>query len=633
MISAKTYELKSPDNKIIVTIEVGDKIHYSVHRDGYELLINCPVSMSTEPYGTLGVNSRLKKAKQESIHETYQPVVRVKSKEIVDHYNQIELIFKEKFSLEFRAYNEGVAYRFVTKLKKDIRVIGEEVVFNFPEGFHCYFPEEEKFFSHNEREYKYMPIEDISKDHFGSLPALIRATNGTNILVTESDLQDYPGMWLKGTGGNGFTGIFPGYPSKTEQSNDRNVKVTQHADYLAETVRERTFPWRILVIAEDDAGLITNQLPWLLASDCRIEDPSWIKPGKVAWDWWNFNNIYGVDFKAGINNDTYKYYIDFASQYGIDYIILDEGWYVLGDLLAVNPDIDVKELVEYGKQKNVGIILWVIWKTLDDQLEEALDQFAEWGVVGLKVDFMQRDDQEMVKYYWKIAEEAAKREMLVDFHGAYKPSGLRRAYPNVLTREGVRGLEWNKWSDVITPGHDLTIPFIRMVAGPMDYTPGAVVNAQKDNFHAIFSRPMSQGTRCHQLAMYVLYESPLQMLADNPSNYHRETECMEFLTSVPVEWDKTLVIEAKIGGYLVIARENSGEWYIGAMTDWEPREFEINLGFLDDGTYNIDIWQDGINADRYASDYKKISKQVSREETVKINMAPGGGFVARIYRK
>jgi len=633
MAVAKTYELKSPDNKILVIVEVGDKIHYSVYLNNTPLLMNCSLSLTTEQYGILGVDSRLKKAKEVSVHETYAPVVRVKSKEIVDHYKQIELDFKEKFSIQFRAYNEGVAYRFVTKLKKDIKVTGEEVAIHFPEGFHTFFPEEDQFFSHNEREYKYLPLEDISKEQFGNLPVLIKATNGTNVLVTESDLRDYPGMWLKGTGGSGLTGIFPGYPLKTEQSSDRNVKVTEHADYLAETSKEREFPWRIFAIAKDDAGLITNQLPWLLASECQIVDPSWIKPGKVAWDWWNFNNIYGVDFRAGINNDTYKYYIDFASQHGIEYIILDEGWYELGDLLDVNPDIDVKELVEYGKQKNVGIILWVIWKTLDDQLEVALNRFEEWGVVGLKVDFMQRDDQEMVNYYWKIAEEAAKRKMLVDYHGAYKPAGLRRTYPNVLTREGLRGLEWNKWGDQITPDHNLILPFIRMVAGPIDYTPGAMVNAQKDNFHPIFSRPMSQGTRCHQLSMYVLYESPLQMLADNPSNYQRETECMEFLTSVPVEWDNTRVLEAKIGDYLVVARENGGEWYVGAMTDWEPREFELDLDFLEDGTYNIDIWQDGINADRYASDYKKISNQISNTDQLNIKMAPGGGFVARIYRK
>jgi len=633
IISAKTYELKSPDNKIIVTIDVGDAITYSIYQNGTELLKNCRLSLTTEEYGILGKDSKFKKTKKESVNETYQPVVRLKTKQITDHYNEIELIFKQKFSIEFRAYDQGVVYRFVTRQKKDMRIIREECVYNFPEGFHAYFPEESSFFSHNEREYLYLPVGDISEEQFCSLPALIKATNGTNILLTESDLKDYSGMWLQGTDGNALTAIFPGFPIKTEQSSDRDEKVTEYADYIAETKGTHSFPWRIMAISENDAGLITNQLTWLLTTENQIEDPSWIKPGKVAWDWWNYNNIYGVNFRAGIDDETYKYYIDFASQYGIDYIILDEGWYVLGDLMDVKPAIDVKELVEYGKKKDVGIILWVIWKTLDDQLEEALDQFEKWGVAGLKVDFMQRDDQQMVQYYWKIAEEAARRKMLVDFHGAYKPSGLRRAYPNVLTREGVRGLEWNKWSDVITPDHDLTIPFIRMVAGPMDYTPGAMVNAQKDNFHAIFSRPMSQGTRCHQLAMYVIYESPLQMLADNPSNYLKEPECMEFLSSVPVEWDDTRVLQAKIGDYLIIARQHGDEWYIGAMTDWEPREFSINLDFLGDGIYYMDIWQDGINADRYAEDYQKVSFAVTKGETMTINMAPGGGYVARIYQK
>ncbi len=397
-------------------------------------------------------------------------------------------------------------------------------------------------------------------------------------------------------------------------------------DYIAKTSGDRTFPWRVIAIAPKDGDLITNQMIFLLSEPCKIEDPSWIRPGKVAWDWWNFNNIYGVDFEAGVNTKTYKYYIDFASAHGIEYIILDEGWYELGDLTAISPDIDMQEILAYGKEKGVGIILWVVWKTLDDQLNEVMPLFEEWGVAGLKVDFMQRDDQWMVDYYWRIAEEAAKRKFLVDFHGSYKPAGLHRTYPNVITREGVRGLEWGKWSDAATPGLAVTLPFIRMFAGPMDYTPGAMLNATEKSFEAVFATPMSQGTRSHQLAMYMVFESPLQMLADNPTHYWKEPECMKFLSQVPTEWDETIVLDAKLGEYIIIARRNGQQWYLGAMTNWESREFEIDLSFIGDQKYEATVWKDGPNAHRNAQDFVKENFVLDKNKQLKIKLAPGGGW-------
>lgn len=631
LFASEAYRLSSPDGRTVIKISIKEDIQFSVIRNDVEIISPSIISMMINDIGVLGDYAEVEKAVRKTIQQEHFPVVRQKSNLIFEHCNELMIHFLGNFSLTFRAYNEGVAYRFTTKFDENIKVGLETFTINLPRNNFIYFPEEESFFSHNEREYKYLLVGDIPAGNFCSLPALIEASNGAKILITESDLKDYPGMWLMANGGNSLSAIFPGYPLKSKQTSDRNVEVTEYADYLTKTGGSRTFPWRIMAIVDNDGDLITNQLTWMLASPLQINDPSWIKPGKVAWDWWNSNNIYEVDFRAGINTETYKYYIDFASKYGIEYIILDEGWYELGDLLDVNPDIDVEALISYGKDKNVGIILWVIWKTLDDQLEEAMDQFKKWGVSGLKVDFMQRDDQEMVEYYYKIAHEAAKRKMTVDFHGAYKPSGLRRAYPNVLTREGVRGLEWNKWSNVITPEHDVTLPFIRMVAGPMDYTPGAMVNAQKDNFHAIYSRPMSQGTRCHQLAMYVVYESPLQMLADNPTNYLSEPVCMEFLSAVPVEWDDTRVLKAKVADYIIVARRDGNEWYIGGMTDWSPRDFKIDLSFLPEGDYTVEIWQDGANADRFAEDFKKIVKKVTNTDRLKVKMAPGGGYAARIY--
>ena len=393
----------------------------------------------------------------------------------------------------------------------------------------------------------------------------------------------------------------------------------------------RTFPWRIIGVAENDADLITNQLVYLLAKPSEVSDTSWIKPGKVAWDWYNANKIDGVNFKSGINTETYKYYIDFASKYGIEYIILDEGWYKLGNLLEVVPEMNIEELVAYGKQKNVGIILWVVWKTLDDQFTPAFNQFTKWGIKGLKVDFMQRDDQPVMNFYEKVCREAAKRKMLVDFHGAIRPAILTRTWPNLLTTEGVRGLEQTKWSKLANPEHNVTIPFTRMLLGPMDYTPGAMVNSGNEkNFAAIFERPMSLGTRCHQLAMYVVYESALQMLADSPSHYLREPEIMNFLGPVPSVWHETKVLHAKISDSIVIARRHDQDWYIGAMTDWTPRELQINFSFLPNGTWQLEEYQDGPNADRVGSDYKRLTSIVNNKTKLWIKLAGGGGWVAQI---
>ncbi|HEX3007656.1 MAG TPA: glycoside hydrolase family 97 protein, partial [Bacteroidales bacterium] len=498
-----------------------------------------------------------------------------------NNYNEIKLSFTGNYGVVFRAFNDGAAYRFETNLKDSIQVDSEEVNYNFAGDYAVYFPEEESFQSHNERIFKYEELKSINQKRFCSLPALVDTKGGVKIAVSESDLEDYAGLWLKGSGKNSLTGIFPGYPLQVEQTSDRDVKVSQFASFIAKTSGTRSFPWRLMAITRNDTELITNQLVYQLAKPSKLQDISWIKPGKVAWDWWNFNNIYQVDFRAGVNTETYKYFIDFASKNGLEYVVLDEGWYKLGNLMELVPEINMEEIISYANQKKVGIILWVVWKTLDDQLQPALDQFQKWGVKGIKVDFMQRDDQWMVNYYYRIAREAAKRKMLVDFHGAYKPCGLNREYPNVITSEGVKGLENNKWSLDITPEHDVTLPFTRMWAGPMDFTPGAMINATKEDFRPIFNTPMSQGTRCHQLAMYAIFESPLQMLADNPTHYNKEPECLQFLSKVPSVWDVTVPLQAKVGDYIAVARKKGAEWYVGAMTDWDARELIIDLSFLD----------------------------------------------------
>jgi len=370
-----------------------------------------------------------------------------------------------------------------------------------------------------------------------------------------------------------------------------------------------------------------------LGSPNRLADTKWIKPGQVAWDWWNANNIYGVDFRSGINNDTYKYYIDFASKNGIEYIILDEGWYKSGTVLESVSEINVPELCKYGESKNVGVILWVVWKTFWDKIDEAVALYEKWGVKGVKVDFMQRDDQKVVNFYYEAARKTAEHHLLIDFHGAYKPDGLQRTYPNALTREGVRGMENDKWERNITPEHDVTLPFTRMVAGPMDFTPGAMVNMDKANFNPQYTRPASQGTRVHQMSMYVIYESPLQMLSDSPSNYMKEQECTDFLVKIPVVWDDLKVLDAKTGDYLLLARRSGNDWFVGGMTDWTGRKLELDLSFLPAGDYSMEIFRDGINADKYAQDYKHLKINVKSGDKMNVEMAPGGGWVAKISSK
>ncbi|MGE5806305.1 MAG: glycoside hydrolase family 97 protein [Ignavibacteria bacterium] len=626
--------LASPDGSIQLTISISGSITYSVSYKGTILVKPSKISMIINGNKVFGENSKVLKSYTKFVDETTRPPVKQKSALVRDLCNMLRIDFDKNYSLIFRAYNDGIAYRFKTHINDTITVTKENIEFNLADDYNIYFPEEDSFFSHQERIYKFLKISQVPSSKFSSIPALIDCGK-TKIGITEADLFDYPGFYLTHTDSNSLklNAVFPGCPREVEQTNDRDVKVIKHADYLARTIGARDFPWRVLIITENDEDLIASQMIYRLASPSKINNASWIKPGKVAWDWWNALNIYGVDFQSGVNTETYKYYIDFASEYGIEYVILDEGWYKAGNLLDVNPEINLSEIIDYGKQKNVGIILWVIWKTLDDQWNVAFNMFDSLKIKGIKVDFMQRDDQWMVNFYERVAKEAAKRELLVDFHGAYKPTGLLRTYPNVISSEGVMGNEWNKWSENITPEHTVTIPFIRMLAGPMDFTPGGMLNAAKEDFKIVFNRPMTQGTRCHQLAMYVVYESPLQMLCDNPSNYLKEGECLDFLSAVPTVWDTTIVLDAKVSDYVLIARRSGNEWFIGAMTDLAPRNLTLNCSFLKDGDYNIEFYRDGVNAVRYAGDYKMVKSEISASDKLKLHLAPGGGWAARIYPK
>lgn len=627
----KRYVLTSPDKQITATITAGDTLTYKVDYKGETILQPSKLMLTFGGLKTFGVKPKVANAKQTSVDEIIDAVVAQKSSKIADSYNQLTIKFRRGYAIAFRAYNDGVAYRWQTTIKGEHIVKDELVEFAFADKAKLWFPEEKSIYSHQERKYSYINLSEVGPTRFGSTGMLVDLGKA-KVYLSESDLEEYPGMFLRGSASkpNSLIGKFAGYPLEVKSKSDRDEVVTQYADFLAKTAGSRTFPWRLMVITDNDIKLAESMMVYKLASENRIKDPSWIKPGKVAWDWWNDLNIYNTDIKSGVNTETYKYYIDFASKYSLRYIILDEGWYHLEDVLKVKKEVNIEELISYGKSKNVDIILWVTWKALNEKMDEALAQFEKWGVKGIKVDFMQRDDQKMVEFYYTTASKAAEHKLLVDYHGAYKPTGLQRTFPNVISFEGVYGLEQNKWTDDETVDHNVTLPFIRMVAGPMDFTPGAMLNATKDEFKANWSRPMAYGTRCHQLGMYVIYESPLQMLADSPSNYYHEPAAMDFLSKVPTVWDETRGIDGKVGDFIIMARRSGSQWYIGGMTDWTSRDATIKLDFLPEGEHTLTIWQDGPNADKAAVDCITKKIKVSKGQTITIPMAKGGGFVGII---
>lgn len=637
VLFSKDYLLLSPDKQTTITVSVTTDIKWSVTNNQQILLLPSKLSLQLVDGRNLGLMPVVQNVKKNSVNGMIEAVVPVKATLIPELYNEIRIAFKGNYTVVFRAYNDGVAYRFETNLPEEkIKVLQETVEYNFATNHRVFWPTETDpgYQSHFESLYKDSVLNGFSEKEHAALPMLVTAANGTNMLISESDLYDYPNMFLYGTGTPLLTAKFPHVILKQVPFRDRSYKITELADYIAETKGKRTYPWRSIAIAKDDKGLLENNLTYKLATPNILTDTKWIKPGKVAWDWWNANNIYGVDFKAGLNTATYKYFVDFASTFGLPYVILDEGWSrTTTDVLQARKEIDLPELISYAKAKNVDIILWTLWNPLDDNMDAILDQFVAWGVKGIKVDFMARADQYMVNYYERVAAAAAKRKLLVDLHGAYKPVGLNRKYPNVISYEGVRGLENNKWSTDITPAHDVTLPFIRMAAGPMDYTPGAMINANKKNFSIVFTEPMSQGTRAHQAAMYTVFESPLQMLADNPSNYLKEPAYTKFIAQIPTVWDTTIALEGKTGQFVAVARKSGNKWYIGAMTNWSSRELSIPLSFLNNGQYDLESLEDGINAGEHAADYKIAKRTVSANETLVIKMSQGGGWSGILTEK
>lgn len=636
-LAGKSYALVSPGGKVQVSIDVGARVSYAVTYGPAAILAPSFISMTINDNVILGRSTVVERVEPRSVDETIRPPIPVKRAVVPDRYSELTIRIRGNYGLCFRAYDDGVAYRFFTGYRREITINAEEATFAFPGRPAAWFPFTESLHTSFESHYVRLPLAEVGAKRFGYAPVVVELEAGPRVAVAEADLEDYPGMFLTGNdkGLPELRGLFAPFPleEKLREKSDRELDVVKAANYIAVTQGGRTFPWRVVAIADTDAGLIGHDLLYRLAGAPRIKDLTWIRPGKVAWDWWNANTLYGVDFKAGLNTATYRKYIDFAARNGLEYVILDEGWSDPGDIFKLNPEIDMPGLAAYAAGKKVGLVLWCVWLTLDRQMDRALDQFAAWGVRGIKVDFMDRDDQKMVGFYRRCAEAAARRRLVVDFHGAHLPAGLYRGYPNILTSEGLMGLEYAKWSDSVTPDHDLSLPFTRMLAGPMDYTPGAVRNAMKDRFLPVFELPMSQGTRCHQMAMFVVYESPFQMLCDTPSAYEAEPGLLGFISGIPTVWDETKPLDGKIEDYVVLARKSGPDWFAAAMTDWTPRSLDLKLDFLEDGTYEAEILSDGINSDRYAADYRRELKTVSRGDRLNIELASGGGWLARFRRK
>lgn len=632
----KLYEVKSPDGSISLKVESGPGILWSIEDNGQPVILPSSISLTLNDGEVLGDNVRISSVKRASVNSKFD-AVNYHRAIVEDIYNQLIINCRNGYGIIFRVYDDAVAYRFFIDRKGEVVIKSEEANFNFTEDHKAFIPiqwdyRDGKIFNSSfEALYREIHLSDFPKDSLAFLPVLVDVGQGRKVVLLEADLEDYPGMYLDiNSTGKGFKGVYAPYPLDT-YIRGLNIIPDKRADYIARTTCPRKYPWRVAVISENDRDLLDCDIIQKLSSPNRLDDISWIRTGQVSWDWWNDLNISHVDFRAGKNTDTYKYYIDFASINSIPYIILDAGWNVPGDLTKARSSIDLNELVSYGKSRNVGLILWASWQDVLNQKEKAFPFYSEAGIKGMKIDFIDRDDQIAVASLYEIAKFAAENKLLVDYHGVFKPTGLQRTYPNIVGFEGVKGMENVKWANENVPRYDVSLPYIRALAGPMDYTPGAMRNSNQANFRAINAMPMSKGTRVHQIAMYIVFEVPLQMLSDNPTIYIKEKECTDFIVKVPTTFDETVPLDGKVGEYAVIARKKGETWFVGAMTDWSPREITIDLSFLKPGNFIAEIFSDGINADRDATDYRKEIIKVKKDDKLTVKMMNGGGWAARIY--
>lgn len=628
VLQGKNIEATSPDGKNKISIDTEQGISYCVFRNNTQILDRSSLSLSVGKE-IWGKDANCNKVERKKITETVSFPVPRKYREAANAYNLIVLHYK-RYKVEFRVYNEGVAYRFVSTSNTESPVKSELVHYNFGKDYTTYTLLTDQLQNWFEQTYSVMPISKLPSDSFSIAPVMIEIDK-YKVLLAEANLYNYAGMYLKPKN-NAFYGVFANYPDKEQpEDGDNKIYAATRKDYIIPQCGKRSFPWRVTGIYDNATDIVSSELIYLLSDAPSLEaDYDWIKPGKVLWDWWNDRNIYHIGFKSGINTDTYLYLIDYASKNGIEYILIDEGWSERNDLLKLNPEVDMPRICQYAQTKGVGVQLWAKWVNVTRQMDEAFSQFSKWGVKGIKIDFMDRNDAKMVDFYEQVAIKASQYKLLVDFHGSYPNEGMRRKYPNLMTREGVIGLEYNKWSKRATVTHDVIIPYLRMWAGPMDYTPGAMLNAHSETFYDNQREPMSQGTRSHQLAMYVVYESPLQMVSDSPTKYDENPESFEFIKSIPTVWDETIPIAGEVGEYIAVARRHKDTWYIGVLNGTTARQMEIDLSFMGKGEKKIHAHADGINADRQAKDSKITVQTLKDSEKLQVDMSRGGGYIGII---
>ena len=629
---AQKYELSSPDGKLTAGIEVNQNIRVTLLQEGNIVVKLQNLSLDSSNEKQKNPDFRVQRVMRKRIDEVIKPEIREKSEYLINSCNELEIKFRGIFKITFRLYDHGLAYRFSTTSRDSLTIYSENLDLLFEVKDSARFQSSSTFSSAYETPYEHKNINELEKGKLCSLPFLVEKENASFLMIAEADLYNYPGLWLKGTGEAQLEGTNPPYPKtyKTAGNPYGIGQVEEIHNYIAKVNGTRNYPWRIFAVAGSEKDLISNNMVYLLSSPGKIEDVTWIKPGVVIFDWWAKHNIYGVDFKAGINTETAKYFIDFCAEQGFRYFLFDDGWSREEDLLNTIPGLNMAEVTAYAETRGVDIMLWMIWSTLEKQWDEAFNLFEKWGIKGIKIDFMNRDDQVMVEFYERAAQKAAEKKMVVDFHGAYKPCGLRRAYPNVLTREALIEFEYNGWTDQDNPEHHNLLPYIRMFAGPMDYIPATMRNSTKDNFRPVGDYPMGQGTRAHSMALFVILNSPMTMLPDSPSDYYREKECTDFLAEIPVVWDETQLLMGKIADYSVLARRSGNEWYIGAITDWNERSLDLKTDFLASGKYRIEAITDGVNSGSRAEDYRKIEKDFRSGDVLNLRLASGGGWVARI---
>lgn len=622
---AENITLLSPDGNIQVSVSVSDDIRWSLSIAGETALDEGQIALYTTN-GVLGEAPKLKGVKRNSVDRTVTPVVTLKQKEIRDNYNSMTLSFAGNWSLEFRAYDNGAAYRFITASKNDLTILDETAEFVLPADATAYMSYVGTHETMYEEPYTAKKMKDMEpSDEFSYLPILVTSDNW-RMMISESDLYDYPGMFLKANKHNTLNTVMPKVISEYTIDGHRQT-AAGYAKYIAKASGTRSFPWRVVTLTKDDASMVLSQLNFLLNRDPAAgSDWSWVKPGQVAWDWWNHWTVSGVDFVSGINTDTYKYITDFAAEHGIEYILLDEGWAIDGSPLELNPDIDLREIISHAKSKGVGVFLWMAWDQVEMCFDKIFRQYKEWGADGMKIDFMDRSDQWMMSWYEKVMKEATKHQLLVDFHGSICPKGLEREYPNLISYEGVLGLEQGTGCK---PSNTIYLPFIRNVVGGMDFTPGSMNTLHSENGYTSGEFPSGIGTRAYQMALYVVFESGVQMLADSPTEYMNAAECTEFIAGTPTTWDETRVLNAELGESIVFARRKGDVWYVGGITDEKAREMEISLDFLPEGSFTLTSFEDGVNADRLARDYRKRVRSVDSSQTLKIRMAHEGGWVGR----